>query len=152
MTTDRRYKLEHMGDSFVRWILNVTGSKEGTMKTDCRYKLEHMGDSFVGLIQSVIHSAVDSAANVADSAETWKIKGKQKKKVMEIGWHSVRLWRNDPDIFDGDEEIQVAFKSYDELQDAIDQFVKAREERDARRKKKVSAEPVAAEPVPEASL
>jgi len=143
MKGDCRHKLEHMGDSLVRWLLSVTASKEKTTNPGFSDKLEHMGDSFVELIQSVIHSAVDSAANVADSAEIRQVKGKQKKKVMEIGRHSLRLRQNEPDFFDDDEEIQVAFKNYDELQDAIDRFVKAREERAMRHKKKVFVEPVA---------
>ncbi|VEN74092.1 magnetosome protein Mad10 [Candidatus Desulfarcum epimagneticum] len=98
------------------------------MKKNIRYNLEHMGDSFAGLIQAVITSARDSAANVVDAMEVWQIKGKKKKKVMDIGRHSVRLRQDRPDMFD-DEEIQVVFREYDELQDAIDQFVEKREER-----------------------
>ena len=103
------------------------------MEKDFRYKLQHMGDSFVGLLQDVGGAAADSAAGMMDAFEAWQVKGKQKKKVMEIGEHAVRLRNEQPGLFE-DEEILVVFKDYDELQGAIDDFVKKRDERSARAK------------------
>lgn len=103
------------------------------MEKDFRYKLQHMGDSFVGLLQDVGGAAADGAAGVKDAFETWQVRGRQKKKIMELGRHAVRLRKEQPDLFE-DEEILVVFKDYDELQDAIDGFVRKREERAARAK------------------
>ena len=109
-----------------------------TETCNLRYKTQHMGDSFVELIESVIGSAVDSAANTVDSLQMVRIKSQQKKKIMEIGTHSVRIRKDHPDLFEDDDEIQVVFNGYDELQDAIDQFVLKREERAQRTKDRFS--------------
>ncbi|MCG8636423.1 MAG: hypothetical protein MI863_21500 [Desulfobacterales bacterium] len=104
-----------------------------TPKKDFRYKVQHMGDAFVGLLQSVSGAAVDSAEGLIDAVEEWQVKGRQKKKIMEIGAHAVRIRNEKPDLFD-DDEIQVVFRDYDELQAAVDRFVERRELR-ARRAK-----------------
>ncbi|HIJ79384.1 MAG: hypothetical protein OEY01_10530 [Desulfobulbaceae bacterium] len=106
---------------------------------DMRYRLQHMGDAFVDLLEAVIDTAKDSAVDVVDSIEMVKVKRERRKTVMRIGERAVAMREKLPELFVDDEEMTEVFKDYDSLQNAMDEVLVRRQERQERLSQRFSA-------------
>lgn len=81
--------------------------REAGMEKDCRYKLEHMGDSFVEMLAKVSCASKSSARGVVLTYDIRQLTKRKEALIREMGMRVAQIGKDNPSLAQDEKIIEL---------------------------------------------